>query len=37
MIDRPYTPPPAPRMGWLAFWLFVWLGSVVAYAVDGMR
>ncbi len=38
-IDRPYTPPPAtaPRMGWLAFLFFVWLGSVVGYAAVGMR
>lgn len=38
-IDRPYTPPraTAPRMGWLAFWFFVWLGSVVGYAAVGMR
>jgi len=38
-IDRPYTPPRAttPRIGWLAFWLFVWLGSVVGYAAVGMR
>jgi hypothetical protein len=32
MRDRP-----APPMGWLAFWLFVWLGSVVGYAAVGMR
>lgn len=35
---HPFTPDPVtPPMGWLAFWLFVWLASVVAYAVEGIR